>query len=497
MKFGTLTALCAILLLGATPAPQPTASPAPPTAGGTPWSAAEIAALHRAIGAALHDPALRGAHVGIVAIDTARGTPLYAHDADDEFIPASNFKLIVGSAALATLGPSFTYETTVSADAAPVDGTVQGNIYLRGGGDALLTENDLRDAANALAARGVRRVTGGVVTDATHFDAQRYGFGWSWDDLPYYYAPVVSALELDDGTAHMYFSPGASAGAPAVVRTAPQTDAFSVRNELRTGAAGSKDTSALVRPWDDPRTIEVTGSYPLDAKTSGDVSPSVPDPESYAGDVFARALASAGITVEQPTTSGTVPKTALQLWVHRSEPMPKLLADFWYPSDNLMGELLLKELGVVQGGEPGTDANGRLLEQRFLREIGVDPATVDIADGSGLSTYDRITPNDLLEILSYDWTSPHRAIVLDALPVSGVRGTLRYEFAGTPLQGIVFAKTGSVSHVRTISGFVQNAKHGAVTFSLLVNDWMGDMQPNGRAGLQRARAAILSALASQ
>ncbi len=368
---------------------------------------------------------------------------------------------------------------------------------MRGGGDALLSAQDLDAAAGALAAQGIRRIQGDVVTDATRYDDQRYGFGWSWDDLPYYYAPVVSALELEDGTVHMSFSPAPNAGMAAQLRVWPQSGAYAIDDELMTGTPGSKDTSDFARVWDRPLTIAVTGSYPLGAKPSGEVSPSVPDPQSYAGDVFERALIAHGITVSGALREGRMPAPAAILWSHQSAKLPHLLSEFWYPSDNLMGELLLKELGVAQAGQPGTDTSGALAEQAFLRGIGVDPATVTIADGSGLSQYDRITPRDLLTILQADWNGPYRSIVLDALPVSGVRGTLLDSYVGTPAERVVFAKTGSISHVRTISGFVRTRTHGPVTFSLLINQWMGEDAPNGGAQLAKARAALFSLFAVQ
>jgi D-alanyl-D-alanine carboxypeptidase/D-alanyl-D-alanine-endopeptidase (penicillin-binding protein 4) len=192
-----------------------------------------------------------------------------------------------------------------------------------------------------------------------------------------------------------------------------------------------------------------------------------------------------------------MPQSASVLWRHESDKFPQLLAEFWYPSDNLMGELFLKELGVVQAGEPGSDDKGRLLEQAFLRSIGIDPNTVTIADGSGLSQYDRITPRDLLTILQADWNSPYRQIVLNALPVSGVRGTLENSYLHTPAEYQVFAKTGSISHVRTISGFVKTKTHGPVTFSFLINQWMGEDQPGGAAALAKVRAAVFSEFAQQ
>lgn len=468
-----------------------------PAPGGRPWSAAQIAAVRKALAAQLRAPTLRGAHVGLLIFDTVRGTPIFARNADDEFMPASNFKLIVGSASLQRLGLGFAFTTTVLADGPVRDGTLEGSLYLHGGGDAHLTAADLDAAAAALAAQGIKRVSGSVVTDASYFDSQRYGFGWSWDDLPYYYAPVVSALELEEGTVHIFMTPGSSAGAPVQLRVFPASSAYTIDNRLITGPASSKDTSNIVRPWDEPRTIELTGSYPLGAKESGDIAAAVPDPPSYAGDVFARALAAHGIAVAGAMRAGQAPAGATVLWTHASERLPQLLADFWYPSDNLMGELFLKQLGVVQGGEPGTDANGILLETQFLRSIGVDPATVTIADGSGLSQYDRITPRDLTQILQADWNAPYRDVMLDALPVAGVRGTLRYAYIHTPAEFNVWAKTGSISHVRTISGFVKTKDHGPVTFSFLLNDWMGAQEPGGPAALAKVRAAIFSELATQ
>lgn len=470
---------------------------AKPAPGGTAWTAAQIATLRRGIEKLLTAPTLRGAQIGLIAVDTVRGETLFSQNPDEEFMPASNFKLLAGSAALSLLGTGFAYVTTVGSDGAPQSGTINGNVYLRGGGNALLSAKDLDDAAAAVAGQGVKTVTGAVVTDASHFDSLRFGYGWSWDDLPYYYAPVVTALELEDGVVHLYFSPGAGAGQPANLRVQPQSDAFTVEDRLVTGPAKSKDTSDIVRPWDQPKTIVITGSYPLDAKESGDVHPAVPDPEGYAGDVFARALAAHGVSVAQPVRGGKMPAGATVLWNAHSEPMPQLLADFWYPSDNLMGEMFLKELGVRLKGEPGTDDNGRTLEQQWLTSAGIDPATVSISDGSGLSQYDRITPRDLLKILQADWNGPDRDVVLDALPVAGVRGTLKSSYKGTAAERRVFAKTGSISHVRTISGFVQTRTHGPITFSFLINQWMGEDQPHGAADLAKARGAIFALLASQ
>jgi serine-type D-Ala-D-Ala carboxypeptidase/endopeptidase (penicillin-binding protein 4) len=481
-SFG-LVAIGALALLGAMPAPF---------AGGSPWSGAQIAALGTRLDRALHAPELKGAHVGLVALDTQRGGELYAHDPGGEFAPASTFKLLIGSAALRYLGTSFTFVTTVSADAAVAGGTLPGNLYLHGGGDAHLTAGELRSAAAALSQAGLRHVDGALVTDASHDDAQRYAPGWSWDDLPYGYAAVVSALELEEGTVHVYVTGGTAATAAVKLRIEPPNDAFVVENQATTGRAGSDDTTGIVRPWDSPLTIRIVGSYPAGAPESDDLAPSVPDPERYAGDVFLSALRDAGISVAGNVRSGVTPATRSVLWRHESVALPQLLSDFWLPSDNLMGELFLKELGISRAGEPGTYANGIARERDYLRSLGIDPATVSIADGSGLSVYDRITPRDLATILQSDWNGPTREAVLAALPEAGVRGTLKSAFAGSALEGKVYAKTGSMRHTRALCGFIATTAHGPVSFSLLVNGWLGD-EDGGAAGLARAESDILSA----
>ncbi len=460
-----------------------------PSTNGVAWKSSEIGRLRHDVDRLLATATLRNAHVGFIATDTKSRMPLYSRNADEEFMPASNFKLLTGSAALNKLGTDFAFFTTVRSDGAVSDGVLNGNIYLHGGGDPLLRASDLENAAAAIAANGVKRITGTLYTDASYFDGQRYGFGWSWDDFPYYYAAVISGLCLEENVIHIQMRPGDVVGAPVQLVITPSTQAFIIDNRMTTGPKNSKDTSDIERH--DSNTITLTGSYPLGAKESGDLMPAVPDPERYAGDVFLSALHKHGIAIPGPTQSAPTPLTALTLWTHSSEKLPLLLADFWYPSDNLMGELFLKALGVAKSGTPGRDDPGIMLENDYLRSVNIDPRTVSITDGSGLSQYDRITPRDLLTILQYDWDGPNRDIVLDALPVSGVRGTLEDAYKGTPAEKMVFAKTGSISHVRTISGFIRTRRHGAVTFSFMVDDWLEDPP-----ALAKVRADLFSRFVS-
>jgi serine-type D-Ala-D-Ala carboxypeptidase/endopeptidase (penicillin-binding protein 4) len=449
------------------------------------WTPDAVARASVAIDRALAAPTLRGAHVGLLAVDADSGTLLYARNAGDDFVPASTFKLLTGSVALAQLGPAFTFVTQVRAQG--------GTVFLRGGGDAQLDLDDLDAAAAAVAATGSTSVAM-LAGDASRYDAPRYPGGWQIDDLPQGYAAVASALSFDDNVAHVRVLPGDAVGAPTSLRVAPRSEAFSIENAAITGSKTSQDTTDVARPWDKPATIRVFGSYPLGAPPSDDLEPAVPDPPAYALDLFAQALARHGVTVGG-LARGLTPSDAGVVWTHRSAPLAEVLPAFWQPSDNLIGELLLLELGQASTAGGGTDtrARGIAAEAAWLASIGIDPATVTIADGSGLSTYDRITPRALVAILEADWHGAQRDTVLAALPLAGVRGTLKSSFVGTPAQGAVFAKTGSMNHARLLAGFARTKRRGTVAFALMVNDWM-DASPGAAAALERARAAVLAEL---
>jgi D-alanyl-D-alanine carboxypeptidase/D-alanyl-D-alanine-endopeptidase (penicillin-binding protein 4) len=162
----------------------------------------------------------------------------------------------------------------------------------------------------------------------------------------------------------------------------------------------------------------------------------------------------------------------------------------WLPSDNLIAEELLREIDVAANAHAGTLEGGHALEQTWLRSIGVDPATVTLADGSGLSQYNRFTPRALVAILTHDWNGPNRQAVLDALPMAGVRGDLRGAMLGTAAEGHVIAKTGSMSHVRGLAGYVVTRTRGTLVFALSIDDWIGT-----DADLAALRAAFCSQLA--
>ncbi|GAC1349094.1 MAG: D-alanyl-D-alanine carboxypeptidase/D-alanyl-D-alanine-endopeptidase [Vulcanimicrobiaceae bacterium] len=450
-------AACVAALCGASPAAI--VVPAP---GGAAWSGGETAALGADLDGLLGGAALRGAHVGVLAVATGSGAVLYARAADDAFQPASTLKLLVGSAALDRLGPQYRFRTSLvaRADAAPA----RARLILRAGGDPLLGKAELDEAIRAASAAATPAAAELSIDDA-RYDRQPYPAGWTWDDFPYAYAPRISAVTFEENVVHVSVSPGTRVGAPAVLSTLPF-------NALRAGRAGCGATAdVVVRPHvetaaadSDPDAldvvrapggcIDIVGTIPLGSAPQT-VDAAVPSPALYAYAYLRGGLAASLGAAPSPGASfpdehrydvrdRALPAHETVLWQHDSPPLAAFLGQrFWIPSDNLVGEVLLKELGYVTGAAPGTTVKGAAYEKVWLRNIGVDPATVTLADGCGMSQYDRITPRDLVAILQHDWNGPHRQLVLDALPVGGARGTIE-GVADTAAAGRVFAKSGSM-----------------------------------------------------
>jgi D-alanyl-D-alanine carboxypeptidase/D-alanyl-D-alanine-endopeptidase (penicillin-binding protein 4) len=392
-----------------------------PLASGLAWSADAKARLGRDIDALLgRAPTLLGAHVGLLALETRSGEVLYAHNPDDAFLPASTNKLVTGSSALAVLGPAFRFRTEAYIDAA------NQQLVLRPGGDPLLTAADLGLMAQAVRAAGITALPLGVAVDASAFEPAPYPPGWSWDDFPYDYAPALSAATVEENVVHVTVAPGAAAGSPVRVSVVPEpmgpargpaggcpfTHAVDVVSRAVTGTTGSESTLDLAR--DPGGCIDVVGSLPLGAAPET-LDASVPSPIWYLRALAGDALRAAGVDVPPAAATATttatatadesvpVPLGARLLWSYAGEPLSDVLADMWWPSDNLIAEALLKAIGAQRAGTPGTSAAGTVAERAWLRTIGVDPATLTLIDGSGLSSYDRITPRALAAILQADW----------------------------------------------------------------------------------------------
>lgn len=417
-------------------------------------------------------PTLHGAQVSAYVISAQTGAMVYERNPNASIIPASTLKLLIGSAALDDLGTAFAFTTTLS-----TDGTT---LYLQGGGDPLLQVSDFDDAARTLAALPTTHFDA-LAGDTGDASAPRYPSGWQVDDLGNSYAAPPSALSIGENTLRIMVHPS-TPGAPPTLSISPAT-AVNVINAAITGPAHSDDTSDVRVSWEEPNTLVIVGSVPAD-ETNDEIDAALLDPARVTLALADEALTRGHVTFAQPPRMATTPAGARVLWFHHSVALAQLLRAMWLPSDNLLAESLLGALAPTRDG-----AIAR--ERSWLQSIGIDPATTTLADGSGLSSYDRISAHDLVTILAHDWNGPNRDIVLAALPVSGQSGTLQTAFTAPPLAGAVIAKTGTVNHTRTLAGYLQTP-HGTLIFALMINNWMGD-GPHASADLRAFQSTFLEA----
>ncbi len=500
-------ALALALALAAASAPRAArAAPViavPPAANGAAWSDAQIVKLRADLGRLLEaDPAVRGAHVGLVVADAGTASVLYERNGADAFQPASTLKLLVGSVALERLGPAMQFVTTVRDDATSAD---RFDLRLVAGGDPFLTTADLQAAAAAIVRAEPDRTSIALTVDTATLEAAPYPRGWVWDDFGEDYAPHVGAMILDENVVHVRVSPGPGAPRYEVVsppglappidlrllasgRCDPAAGYAQVRTLANLGAPGSDSTLDAVAG--DGGCPAIVGAIAPDA-ASETLDVAVDDPVVYARRAFLEALLARAplLTEAVPAPVVVVAGVPARLvYEHRSPTLAAFLGPrFWIPSDNLVAEILLRTLDLPGApGAPRTTAGGLAIERTWLRSIGVDPRTTTLADGSGLSQYDRITPRDLVAIAQHDWNGPERDLVLGSLPIGGLRGTIE-GIAGTGAAGRVFAKTGSMSHVRGLAGYLSPHRHRAVTFAFMVDDWNGDY-----ASLAALRAKVLA-----
>ncbi|GAA1214307.1 D-alanyl-D-alanine carboxypeptidase/D-alanyl-D-alanine-endopeptidase [Kitasatospora nipponensis] len=461
--------LVALLLTGSGAAPT---SPAGP--GGTGALAGDLDRL-------LADPRLAGAEVSVLVSDAASGQELYRHDPDALMLPASTQKTVTAAAALDLLGQDHRFTTEVLAAGPRTGGRLEGDLVLRGGGDPSLLPADLDALAVRVAAAGVTEVAGGVLADASRYDADALAAAWAWDDQAAYYSPQISALTLttdsddDVGSVRLTLTPDATPGGPAAVRLTPEQAPVRISGQVITGPAGGASTVQVDRrPGDND--LVLSGSLPADAGPTG-AWVAIDDPARLAGTVFAAALARHGVTVRGALREGPAPAGATVLAAHDSAQLGALLVPFLKLSNNGIAEHLVKEIGVVRAGS-GSWAAGLEQVRGFLTRNALEPTPARQVDGSGLSRQNLLTGRRLVALLRFARQQPWFGAWYDALPVAGdprrmVGGTLTDRLRGTPAEGRLHAKTGSMTGVDALAGYLDRADGRTLAFSVLVNNFAG------------------------
>jgi serine-type D-Ala-D-Ala carboxypeptidase/endopeptidase (penicillin-binding protein 4) len=480
------------------------------------FAAAELQAsshssLSKRIESVLATPDLERGFWGIEVVSLENGKSLYSQNADKLFTPASNTKLFTTAAALSLIGPDYTFRTTVETNGT-LDkyGRLTGDLILIGRGDPNLSgrelpyllhtqRNDhpiqvLEQLADALVQKGVKYIDGDVVADDSYFAFERYGEGWSQDDLVLADGAPVSALTINDNVVFVNILPADRPGERAFVTVAPFADYYAVDNRIITTPAGTTRKIFINR---EPGSTLLTlwGNMPLDDVGANEAL-AIENPADFAAALFRQLLENRGIVVYGKQRShhtelaslSTLTVTAvaparggeemfrpsiaqsLVLASHESKPLIEDVQVINKVSQNLHAEILLRLLGREKGAA-GTVEGGLEVLQGFLHQAGISPDQYLFYDGSGLSRQNLVSPHAIVQLLCYAAQQPWGASFRDTLPVAGVDGSLSDRFSTLDPRAHVYAKTGSLGGVKTLSGYATTVKGQRVAFSILSNNF--------------------------
>jgi serine-type D-Ala-D-Ala carboxypeptidase/endopeptidase (penicillin-binding protein 4) len=492
---------------------------------------ARKAPLPRAVARILADPGVNQAHWG-VSVVALSGRPVYSLNDSQYFNPASNAKLFTTAAAYALLPSGLTFTTLVSSSA-PVSetGEIRGDVTIFGVGDAnisartmpfgIKTERTgpplaaLEDMADQIVRHGVHSITGDIVGDDTWFVSERYGSGWSWDDLQWGYGAPVSALSVNDNEVYLNAMPAAQVGENAVPSWLPSTPYYALENSLTTAPAGDPGKPGIERS-PGAMTVRIFGRTPM-GQQGVHAALAIEDPADYAARSLRAMLVARGVHVsgtaraqhrlstdtgdflsdqQQPLVFHPISILTVQdpnvgaflLASHVSPPLGDDLVVTNKVSQNLHAEITLRTLGKLESSD-GSLLEGTRVVRQFLISAGIPGSDFVLYDGCGLSPQDLATPRAFTTLLAYAARQSWGEAFRTSLPVGGVDGSLSARFKQPLLDGKVFAKTGTLGEARALSGYIVAASGQTVIFSIMCTDHSPSL-PADRAAMDKIVAAI-------
>ena len=438
--------------------------------------------------------ALAHAFVGMRVVRLSDGRVLYAHNSERLFVPASNMKLFTTALALSKLGAEYRLSTQIGAEV-PIDseGTLSGDLELVGGGDPSLSGREypyrshaaptaiysfqpMDEMADQLVARGLKRVEGNIVGDDTRYVWEPQPGPWSSDSALREYGAPVSALIVNDNTFALTVRPAAHAGDLARIMLTPPFENFAIDNRVVTVEHGMRKIEFYRSA--SGHELHLWGTIPkIDAGYMQELA--ISDPALYAAQVLRDALLRRGVSIQGEAvarhrfpdeTTSVPPKLEFVFAERRSPPLLELLQVVDKVSQNLHAEMFLREAAVASG-HAGSREAGLAAMDEFLTGIGISSDEYQFTDGSGLSRDTLVSPAAITKLLVHMNQSAHRDEWLNLLPIGGEDGTLGSRFAGHPEARAIHAKTGTLDHVKTISGYAETTGNGRVAFSFLVNNF--------------------------
>lgn len=412
-------------------------------------------------------------NMGIEVVDLNTGETLYQRNATRLFVPASNMKLFSDAAALLALGPDYRFKTELSTDAPILEqGILKGSIYLYLPGDPSFTQNDLNELLSHLASWGVTQIQGDVVLVSDHNVVSPYAPGWVAKDLTYSYGAPLAPLMLDENRLTVTVNPAYRAGEPALVEYNALNGSLSLDNQVKT--MDKTKGCGIDYRIDGNSHLTVRGCVGV-GQWAVQQRLAIRTPLPYAQEMVKLDLERSHIKLNGQVKLGSTPSGALLIATHTSKPIAQLMADTLKPSDNLYADSLYLHVAAKLNGKPvNWDAAQPIIKQFLQQQTGIPLQNAVLTDGSGLSRQDRLTPEQTVNLLKFLHNRfPLAYEYIAALPVSGRDGTLQRRLRKPAQQGLVRAKTGSMTGVVSLSGYLYTANAHTLAFAIFVNTTPG------------------------
>jgi serine-type D-Ala-D-Ala carboxypeptidase/endopeptidase (penicillin-binding protein 4) len=438
------------------------------------------------------DPKLQSSRLGVYAQTTTSRQVLTDVDGDRYFIPASTAKLWTTAAALKLLGADVRIATSLMSVQPPnPNGELMGDLWLIGRGDpSFRSETSLKSLVKQLADKGVRRIHGNIRT-LPAIAGQSFSSSWEWQDLQEYYGAIASAFTINENALLWTISPTKAGQAVQFSWDQPQlAKGWVVENQAITSLPNLETSLQVERPFGQRRLI-IRGQISADSEPElGGVA--VPDPEAEFVSLLRTELSDQGIQLDSSQAFNGSPSPKVELATVLSPPLRSLVQTTNKDSNNLYAELLLRIVGSRAREVESDNLNaGILLTVKFLKSLGLSDRSFEIVDGSGLSRRNLVTPKAMVLLLM---AMASDRDFRNSLPIAGVDGTLVNRFKDTTAAGNLRAKTGTVSGVIALSGYVKPTDYDEIAFAILINN--GNLPNRELRPLVDAIALLLSSLKS-
>lgn len=401
----------------------------------------------------------------VYAVDLRTDEPIVAINPTVPLLPASNTKLVTAARAFAELGPAYQFETTLHAVGEIRDGHLIGDLVLTGRGAPDLSQADLMTLADEIATSGIETVAGELVVDASAFDRESLGPGWTWDDGQFAYGAKSTPLAVERNTVDITISHRSDS---VTVNASPKSEIVRIESNVETGPSERLE----VYKKRASEVILVEGEIPQ-GETTVEASP-VDDPMMHASSLLRDALEANAVNIDgwtriehDPVETDGVPCAAVE-----SAPLSTLVRDMLVNSDNFVAEQLARTVALELEGQ-GSWGIWEEHADAFLADRGSD--AVRLCDGSGISRYNLLSAASVSAVLEWtlgqSWSEQYR----QSLPLAGTEGTVENRLADVSVP--VRAKTGTLTGVRTLSGYVENQDgEPAVVFSCLLSNLTGELE---------------------